>query len=119
VDLVKFLEINKKQVKNQDSISKTNFFFSTQTFSPWAVLATWLHVVAPQKYKKMNLKHVINKTSPWAHMELEFDVLGVAKKLVKYVVNLSKRKKFKKIKFFTQATQTAIDQILVSRNFRN
>jgi hypothetical protein len=38
-----------KKVKNQDFIGKTNFFFSTLSFSPWAILATWLHVGAPQK----------------------------------------------------------------------
>jgi hypothetical protein len=37
---------------------------------------------------KMNLKPVLNKTSPWAHTELELDVLGVLGKLVKYVVHL-------------------------------
>jgi hypothetical protein len=41
----------------------------------------------------MNLKPVLNKTSPRAHTELEFDMLGVPKKLVKYVVHLSKRRK--------------------------
>jgi hypothetical protein len=51
-------------------------------------------------------------------MKLEFDVLGVHGKLEKYVVHLSKRKNFKKIFFFTQAAQIAIDQFLVSRNFR-
>jgi hypothetical protein len=30
-------------------MGKTNFFFSTMPFSPWAILATWLHVGAPQK----------------------------------------------------------------------
>ena len=40
----------------------------------------------------MNLKHVLNKTSPWAHTELELDVLGASRKLVKYVVHLFKRK---------------------------
>jgi hypothetical protein len=38
-----------KKVKNQDSMGNTNFFLSTLPFSPWAVLATWLHVGAPQK----------------------------------------------------------------------
>jgi hypothetical protein len=38
---------------------------------------------------KMNLKPVLNKTLPWAHMELELGVLGVARKLVKYVVHSS------------------------------
>jgi hypothetical protein len=41
-------KVNKK-VKNQDSMGKTNFFLSTLPFSPWAILATWLHVGAPQK----------------------------------------------------------------------
>jgi hypothetical protein len=46
-------------------------------------------------------------------------MLGVHGKLVKYVVHSSKRKNWKKNSFFfTQATQTAIDQFLVSRNFR-
>jgi hypothetical protein len=42
---------------------------------------------------KMSLIPVFNKTSPWAHTKLELDVLGVYRKLVKYVVHLSKRKK--------------------------
>jgi hypothetical protein len=45
-------------------------------------------------------------------------VLGVYGKLVKYVVHSSKRKVEKNKKFFTQAAQIAIDQFLVSRNFR-
>jgi hypothetical protein len=51
-------------------------------------------------------------------MELEFDVLGVHGKLVKYVVHSFKRKKIKRLFFFTQAAQTTINQFLVSRNFR-
>jgi hypothetical protein len=83
----------RKKVKNQDSMGKTIFFFSTLPFNPWAVLATWLHVGAPQKIQEeMNLKPVLNKTSPQAHTELELDILGVPRKLVKYVVQLSKRK---------------------------
>jgi hypothetical protein len=38
-----------KKVKNQASMGKTNFFLSTLPFNPWAILATWLHVGAPQK----------------------------------------------------------------------
>jgi hypothetical protein len=48
---------------------------------------------------KMNLILVFNKNSPWAHMESEFDVLGIHGKLVKYVVHLSKRKNGKRIIF--------------------
>jgi hypothetical protein len=39
-------------VKNQDFMGKTNFFLSTLPFSPWVVLATWLHVEAPQKIQE-------------------------------------------------------------------
>jgi hypothetical protein len=38
---------SKKKVKNQDFLGKTNYFLRTLPFSPWAVLATWLHVGAP------------------------------------------------------------------------
>jgi hypothetical protein len=67
---------------------------------------------------KLSLILVFNKNSPWAHTESELGVLGIHGKLVKYVVHLSRRKKLKKLFFFTQAAQTAIDQFLVSRNFR-
>jgi hypothetical protein len=49
---------------------------------------------------KMNLKHVLNKTSPQAHTESELDVLGIPKKLMKYVVHSSK--KIEKIYFSSQ-----------------
>jgi hypothetical protein len=48
---------------------------------------------------KMSLILVFNKNSPRAHTELELGVLGVHGKLVKYVVQSSKRKKWKKIIF--------------------
>jgi hypothetical protein len=41
----------------------------------------------------MNLISVFNKNLPRAHIELEFDLLGLHEELVKYVVYLSKRKK--------------------------
>jgi hypothetical protein len=40
----------------------------------------------------MNLQSILNKNSPQAHMGLGFNVLGVVRKLVKYIVYLSKRK---------------------------
>jgi hypothetical protein len=85
-----------KKMNNQDFMGKTDFFLSTLPFSPWAALATWLHVGAPQK---MSLIPVFNKNSPRAHTESELDVLGVHGKLVKYVVHSSKRKNYKKIIF--------------------
>jgi hypothetical protein len=41
---------------------------------------------------KMSFIPVFNTTSSWAHTETELDVFGVYRKLVKYVVHLSKRK---------------------------
>jgi hypothetical protein len=46
--------------------------------------------------EKMSFIFNFNKSSLWAHMELELDVLGVYGKLVKYVVHLSRRKKKEK-----------------------
>jgi hypothetical protein len=42
----------KEEVKNQDSMGTTNFFLSTLPFNPWTLLATWLHVGAPQKIQE-------------------------------------------------------------------
>ena len=47
----------------------------------------------------MNFLSILNKTSPQAHTESELDVLGVLRKLVKYVVHLSKKKIEKKNHF--------------------
>jgi hypothetical protein len=33
-------------------MDKTNFFFGPLPFSPWAILATWLHLGAPQKLQE-------------------------------------------------------------------
>jgi hypothetical protein len=86
-------------------------------------LGSFSHMVAcrsiSENTRKMSLIPVFNKTSARAHMELELDVLGVHGKLVKYVVHSSKRKKIKKLLFFTQVAQTEIDQFLVSRNLRS
>jgi hypothetical protein len=56
-----------------------------------------LDVGAPSKNtRKMKLLPNLNKNSPWAHMELDFDVIGVVGKFVTNVVYLSKREKHKK-----------------------
>jgi hypothetical protein len=44
-----------KKSEKQDSMGQ-NFFFSTLPFSPWAFSTTWLHVGAPQKIQKNELK---------------------------------------------------------------
>jgi hypothetical protein len=41
-----------------------------------------------KKSRKMDLQLILNKSSPWAHTNLEFNVVDIAKKLVKYVVYL-------------------------------
>jgi hypothetical protein len=48
-----------------------------------------------ENVRKMKLIPVLNKTSPWAHMELELDVLGIPRKLVEYIVHLFERKNLK------------------------
>jgi hypothetical protein len=66
-------------------------------------LGSFSHMAACRSFSKntgkMNLIPIFNKNSPRAHMELELDVLGIHRKLVKYVVHSSKRKKLKKIDF--------------------
>jgi hypothetical protein len=47
-----------------------------------------------KKYRKNELNTSFEQNIPWAHTELELDMLGVPRKLVKYVVHSSKRKKF-------------------------
>jgi hypothetical protein len=51
---------------------------------------------------KMNIQPILNKILPWARMELDLHVLGVARKLVKYVVH---------------GVQIASYQVLILRNF--
>jgi hypothetical protein len=53
---------------------------------------------SPLKNKgNLNLQLILNNNSPWAHTNLELDVLGVAGKLLKYIIRLSKKKIGKKI----------------------
>jgi hypothetical protein len=47
--------MSKKKSENQDFMGKTNYFLRTLPYSPWAVLATWLHVGAPQKIHENEL----------------------------------------------------------------
>jgi hypothetical protein len=93
---------------------QNKLFFENPALQP---LGSFSHMAAcrssVENTWKMSLILVFNKNSPRAHTESELDVLGVHGKLVKYVVHSSKRKNWKKIFFFTQAAQTAIDQFLV------
>jgi hypothetical protein len=42
----------REKVKNHEFMDKTNYFWSTLPFSPWAFSATWLHVGAPHKIQE-------------------------------------------------------------------
>jgi hypothetical protein len=74
-------------------MDKTNFFLSTLPFNPWG---SFSHMAACRSslknIGKISLIPIFNKTSPPAHTKSELDVLGVHRKLVKYIVCLSKRK---------------------------
>jgi hypothetical protein len=98
---------------------QNKLFFEHPALQP---LGSFSHMAACRSSSKnsgkMSLTLVLNKNSPRAHMESELGVLGVHRKLVKYVVHSSKKEIEKKLFFFTQAAQTAIDHFLVSRNFR-
>ena len=81
-----------KEVKNQDLWVK-----QTSLLTPCpSALEQFSHMVACrsslENTRKMNLILVLNKTTPWAHIKLELDMLGVPGKLVKYVVHFSKIK---------------------------
>jgi hypothetical protein len=76
---------NWKKVEIQDSMGKTKFLFNTLPFSPCTFLATWLHVGV------LNLQPILKKYLPCAHTELELDTLGVAGKLVRFVVHSFER----------------------------
>jgi hypothetical protein len=39
----------------------------------------------------MNLKPILNRTSPWAHTKSELDMFGIPGKLVKYGVHSSEK----------------------------
>jgi hypothetical protein len=74
-------------------MGKANFFLRTLLFNPWADMAACRSSL--ENTRKINLKPILNKTSPSAHTESEFEVFGVLGKLVKYIVHLSKRKNCK------------------------
>jgi hypothetical protein len=52
-----------KKAKIQDSTGKKNFFYDTLPFSPWAVLAMWLHVGALQNRKIEFTTHFEQKST--------------------------------------------------------
>jgi hypothetical protein len=67
---------------------------------------------------KLNFQPILYKNSPQAHTKLEFDLLGVAKELVRYVLHLS-QKKFEKKHFSShRVPKQQTTNYLVSRSFR-
>jgi hypothetical protein len=97
-----------KQSQNREQKQKVNkckilrfygqnkLLFYTMPLSFWTVLATWLHITSPQKIQEeriynpfwIKIHHMLIQIS-------KFGVLGIAKKLVKYLVQSSKRKNWK------------------------
>jgi hypothetical protein len=80
---------------------QNKLFFENPALQP---LGSFSHMAACrsslENTGKMSLIPFCNKNSPRAHMESELDVLGIHRKLVKYVVHSSKRKKLK-INYFS------------------
>jgi hypothetical protein len=79
-----------KKAKIQNSIVKTNFYFGIQPLGNFGHMATCRS--SSRNTRKMNLQSILNKKSRWDHMELGFDVLAIAKKLVKNEIYLFKNK---------------------------
>jgi hypothetical protein len=86
----------KKKVKKSEKprfYGQNKLFFENPALQP---LGSFSHVAACrsslENTGKMSLILVFNKNSPRAHTESELVVLGVHGKLVKYVVQFSKRK---------------------------
>ena len=51
--IINYFLTERGKIRIQDFIDKTNFFFGTMIFSPWAILAMCLHMRAFQKiYEK-------------------------------------------------------------------
>jgi hypothetical protein len=86
----------KKKVKKSEQqrfYGQNKLFFEHPALQP---LGSFSHMAAcrssSENTRKMSLIPIFNKNSSRAHTESELDVLGVHRKLVKYVVHSSKRK---------------------------
>jgi len=90
---------NHEQKRKVRKSEKTRFYgqyFFLLKHPALQPLGNFSHMVAcrssSENRRKTSLIPIFNKNSPRAHTESELDVLGVHGKLVKYVVNSSKRK---------------------------
>jgi hypothetical protein len=84
-----------KKVENQDSMGKTNFFLSTLPFSPWVVLATWLHVGAPQKYMINELNTCFQQNFTTGSYEVGIGCTWCSWKACEICSSLVQKKKYK------------------------
>jgi hypothetical protein len=88
--------MREKKVKESEKprfYGQNKLFFGNPALQP---LGTFSHMAACrsslENTRKMSLIPIFNTNSPSAHKESELDMLGVHRKLVKYVVHTSKRK---------------------------
>jgi hypothetical protein len=73
---------NKKKLKNEilKILWQNNHFFGHIAIQPlWSFSYVIAYKSSPKNTRKMNLQPNSNNNSPWVHMELEFDMLGVIK----------------------------------------
>jgi hypothetical protein len=61
-----------------------------------------VYMSSSKNTRKTNSQPILNKNLSWANMESEFDMLGLARKLVKYVVHSSKKIKSQKLRYFSR-----------------
>jgi hypothetical protein len=74
-------------MKIQDSSSKTNLFFGTLSYNPWAILATWLHL-ALKITKNLNSQTVLNIELFPTYTKSKLNMFGIVGELVNYAVHL-------------------------------
>ena len=98
--------------KIQDFMGERNLFFWSLSISPWAGLATWLHLEAPlENTEKINKYQLSNIELVLTHTLLELGVLGIAEKVLVPSIILCKKYSKKNFKFTTQGlpkTQSTI-----------
>jgi hypothetical protein len=89
----------KEEVKNLDFMGKTNFFLCTLPFSPWAVLATWLHVGVPQKIQEKELYTPFEQNFTTCSYRVGIGRAWCSRKACEICSSLVQKKKMKKIYF--------------------
>jgi hypothetical protein len=118
----KMLEKSKcwrKKWKSEILWAKKTFFWhpALEPLGNFSHMAT--HRGSSKNTRKLKLQSILNKNSPRAHMETEFDIFGVSRKLVKFLVHLSKEKN--KLKLFPLLTRCpkSKQHVFYFKDFRN